>query len=763
MKKRILAVLLAAGLLLGVLSGCGLMDIFRAELNSDSPEASVEPEPKPEPELTRGGWIKSLAEEFGLDESDTDTPYFPDVTPDNDLFPYVQAAGDWGLLAPYSSAGSFGADEPVTWEEMAATAAIAAGWTQEGGEDAPFDLEGALEYAAEEGILPAGSDLDSQATEQNGSASIAAAVATYMKRPQSSASVVYDDSVVDLSDVPSGRLQVSGSQISASGTVGANEAGEAVAVIDTGSGTAVIAPGSVLITASTALAPAGVAYKVASFEEQDGQIHFVTQTPTLEDIYEELNVTETVSADGGNIIWADGVSASPIRASGNGQGYHISLLSGGSGRGREAANPVSYNAGGFSKDFRFGNGSFTKTWDNQNPSVTGPAGEALEKSNFNYTDTPSIDDFGGSTEPWSKKLQVENKFSGGYEITGNITLNSLTVTTHVDYKRGWFDIPYGIKDAYVQVNSDISSTLTLKGNLKEELKIATIPIPIGPTGLSVSIDLYLYATASGTLEVGAKLSTMAKVEYQDGAGIKNTKNANATATADASIVITFGAKLSASLDALGVIKIMDASVSAGAEVTAEAHLKGECDVTEEGQTTTLKYSEALNMQADIYAPIVSISAGGSNTLLGSLGLSKTWNVMTKGNCWHKELLNKEWVFWEGTVTMDADGNIIDEQEQLTGTETGNGENGPEGDSSQGADWGRLDIDIYYCALAVGESCTVHVSRLPEGRSASDVAWSSDNPSVAAVSSGVVTAVAPGVTTVRASLDGTTVLCTVSVS
>lgn len=761
MKKKIIALFLTVSLFVSLLCGCGLMDIFREELGENEPDQL-----EPAEEMTRGEWIAALAEEFGLDGSQTETPYFSDVDAGDELFPYVQAAADWGILSVYSGSETLDADKPVTWEEMAATAAIAAGWNVDEDQfnaDGTFDPSGAIGFAASEGILPSGSSLEDHASQQNGEATLAAASATYLAHPASSSSVVFTDAVLDLSDVPSNRLQISGFQLNAAGTVTTDAAGKPVAVIETGSGAVEVSEGSVIITAPTTLCPAGVAYKVVAFQEEGGQVSFSTTEPVLEDIYEELMVTETVSASADNIIWEDGISAVPNHMSGSGRSYHISLMSSRSAKRDAQPNGMSYNAGGYSKSFKFGDGNFSQSWTNQNsPAVTGGAAKALENSNFVYTDTPSIDDFGGSTEPWTKNLEIENKFSGGYEITGNITLNALTVTTHVDYKKGLFGIPYGVRNAYVQVDSDISSTLTMKGELKWEQKIATVPIPIGPTGLSVSIDLYLYATASGSLEVAAKLSTMAKVEYAEGSGIKCSKNANSTATVDAAIEVGAGVKLSASLDALGFIKIMDANVTAGAEATAEAHLKGICDVTEADGVTTLYYRQSLAMQADIYAPIVSISAGGSGTLLGKLGLSKTWNVMTRANCWHGELLDQEWVFWEAEVTMDTEGNILDEDERTIDEKT-TGSDAPDTESQQPVGFGKLDIASYYCALPVGETYTIEVSALPEGRSVSDVVWSTDDAGVAMVSGGVVTAVSPGVTTVRANLDGTTVLCTVSVS
>lgn len=235
------------------------------------------------------------------------------------------------------------------------------------------------------------------------------------------------------------------------------------------------------------------------------KLAFTTEVPTLYDLYEELDVHKTVSVDASNIIWLVGTGSSA-----NAQGvvsteeestYHVEFLS--AGDNAPLAVPLdskTYDFGGYSRPFEVGSGSFEKNWSNHNSSVigSGEGAQALENSNFVYNDTPSIDDFNGSTESWSRELEIDNSFSGDYKISGDISINALTVTTEIEYKRTkWFDIPYGVECASIQVNSDISSNLTLEGNLSERLHIAVIPVPIAATGLTVNIDLYLYVHSVG--------------------------------------------------------------------------------------------------------------------------------------------------------------------------------------------------------------------------------------------------------------------------
>lgn len=756
MKRRLTAILLLISLMIGLLSltGCG----------KESDEGSDE-------YVNRGQWIAMLGETFGMDNYESSTPRYSDIQQGNDLFPYVQAAAEWDVLSVFTG-DKLEAEKEVSCEEVASTAAIAVGCTVDSSHfsgNGSFDTQDSVSYAIENGIINAGADLQKKMTHEECETALNAARTAYLTMPQSQqgSNVIPMEDVADLTDIDWADISAEGNRISLPGTSlgggasnngsnlpdapnDSNENANKTATVETANGPVEVSVGEVFVTAPTPEYPTGIAYKVTEIEEVNGEVVFQTEAPTLYDLFEELSVHETVSIGQGSIIWAPGVTASP--ASGvaeQGETYTISLLS------YDAA-PLSKSFGNYSKHFEFGSGSFEKKWSNKNSSVLGggTGAQALENSNFVYDKTPSIEDFGGSTDPWTENLQVENKFSGGYKITGDISINSLTVTTDVEYKRTkWLDIPYGIESASIKINSDISSTLTFQGNLSNELTIATVPIPIGPTGLSVSIDLLLYVNASGSLQVRAALGSQAKVEYAN-SKVKGSADSDASATMDVAIAVDFGAKLRASLDALGIVKIMDASVKAGGTLEASAYVGGTCEVHGENNTTTMHYKESMKINADLYVPIVDISAGGSNTLLGSLGLSKTWNIKTKGNAKKFELVNEEWVFWEETITTDGDGNITDEDATSADEQDGVGS----------TDQDRIDFTSYVLTLT-GENKQIELI-LPEGQAAASVVWTSENPAIARVdNSGVVSPVSTGVTKVTASLadnPGVSVSCMVYV-
>lgn len=704
--------------------------------------------------VSRGEWITMLSETFGMDSYVDNTPQYSDITEETDLFSFVQSAAEWGVLSIFTE-DHLDADKKVTCEEIASTAAIAAGCDvleEHFDPDGNFDSDFSVEYAIQHGIIEDNVRLSKRATRNECEAALDAAQNAYLNAPiAESTYVVPDEALVDLTDLDSNSLTVDENNITIpnnySGGVMRGDSGELKATIDTGTKTVEVGVGEVFVTEPTPEKPAGVAYKITSIEEVDGAIVFATEEPTLYDLFEELDVHETVSVDSNDIIWlvgegsiggAQGVSKKENNT------YHIELLGGPSQERRIVPlGGKNYNFGGSSYHFELGDGSFETTWSNQNSSVIG-AGEgaqALANSNFVYSDTPSIGDFNGTTDSWSKNLEINNSFSGGYKITGDISINALTVTTEVEYKRTkWLQIPYGVESACIQVSSDISSSLKLAGNLSEKLRIATVPIPIAATGLSVSIDLYLYANAYGELTVTASLGSAAKVEYA-GEKLKHTASSEANAEVNANIEINFGAELAATLEALGIVEIVDVGAKVGGVVTASAFVSGSCKASEEDGVAKLTYQESLGIQADLYVPTVNIYAGGSNTLIGKLNLSGSWDIMTKDKgAMHYQLVNYEWVFWEETVLADENGNITDSESTNAGEEDGVGASDEE----------RLDLKSYVVTIN-GESKRLELD-LDDGETTPDVVWTSDDPSVATVdNTGLVTPVGTGYTLITVSL------------
>lgn len=620
MKKRIISLLLTLALLVTVFSGC------REEETPANTAGKV----------TRGEWVSMLVEKLGLEHTE-ETPFYEDVPASDSLFPAVQSAAEWDILTVFSK-NKLEPDRAITHDEVASTAAMAAGFHGEDG-------KGSVAYAVEQGIVS--EDGPEYFTTEECAAILEKAYTVYLTAPgEEKAEAVTSKAVVDLSGSP---LSVEGDTVTADG-----ELDGTAAVI----GGVTIKVGETFVTSPTDENPWGTAYKAIAIRESNGEIAITTERPTLADLYEELDVHTTVPADLERIIWADGVSVASAPETGEmatDSEPAVGLMS--FGGETPKAVPMAQSAGYRQKwEITIRDGEVTRTWEPKNPGILGNSEQAkkFEDSSFAYDETPSTADFNGSKQPWEKKLELKNKFSAGYEIKGELEIEALSVTVDVQFNPSAGILP---QSASLALSSKITSSLQLTGTLENKLKIGTVIIPLSVPGLSVPVDLYLYADLSGSLQVGAEFSQTAKVEWRDGDKLRKSQNSKFDVNTEAVVELDFGADLSASLNAFGW-EIIDAGIKAGGNLEASAGVYGECEETTENETSLLHYKESMKLEANLYAPIITLYAGSEDSLLGQAGISAEWEILTKENAHAVPLGKWEWIFWEETVSLDENGEPV---------------------------------------------------------------------------------------------------------
>lgn len=662
--KRILALLLVLCMALS-LAACGSKEAAPEEIAPENAEEQASGT------VTRGEWLVMLAESFGLDTYESDSPYYSDISQGNNLFPAVQSAAEWGILSSFTGE-SFEPDKPVTREEVADSAARASGF-RDGGEMA-------TEYAVRNGIISDGTPLTDGVDRVECENAVEAAVFTYLNAPrEEEISVEWDTehTFYDLTSETFAEAQVNESSIvfPADCFVSADDSG--FLTLHLNGEDINIGVNDVFFSAPSATHPFGVARKVSGLMFDSHTVTFELSTPELDDLYDELVIHTTLPADLNRIVWADGITAVPASSNGvstaSGANRRLNLLASYSYKPPEIntlENGASLRSGSYTITFEKGDYSKTRTGNNSKMLGSGKEANMFNQSNFVYDKTPSTEDFKGGTSPWTEKLHTENKYSTGYAVTGNLTINEITVMADVEYHKGSllgmeFTTPIP-EAASMQIKTNITSSLKLEGNLSERLKIATIPVPIGATGLTVSVDLYLYADASGSLQVEAAFTSVAKAEWESLAKLKHTADSGTAIKTEAAIAIDFGADLAASLDAFAV-KIMDVGVKCGGELDADAYVSGKCETSETTETTTLTYTESMNLETKLYAPVLSIYIGGEDSLIEKAGIEGTWDIKTKDHgAKVYDLLDKKWEFWREVVTLDKNGNIINSETTTAG-------------------------------------------------------------------------------------------------
>lgn len=614
--------------------------------------------------VTRGEWISMLAEGFGLESYPSETPYYSDVTTASEWFPSVQATAQWDILSIYSD-DDLDADKPLTYAEMASTAAIAAGFRVDDSqkdETGKFDARPSIDYATQHGIVSPDVDSDQPMTRSECEAALAAAQEVYIENPGEEKIVaVPNPELVDLSDIPLGNIQVNGDIVSFPSMAvekwDQDANGSLTVTLRTDNGMRTIKAGTTFVTAPDDQAPFGAAHKVTRLEVlADGGAALTTVAPSLGDIYDDVDIHTTVSLEDGYIIWADGVIAAPAadQLSNTEQRYHIELLASPSGQSQE-------NVSGRSKvSFSFTLPNWITNLTRIGTENTMPISEAMEvlqNTNFIYSDTPSIEDFNGSTESWTMELTKEPKYDMDYKIEGKIDMD-IQVTADVEYHK-LLDHDFWPKAADLSIQSDVTASLEFEGELTGEFEIGEIVIPLGVPGFSVNGTLFLYAEANGSVSLKVEFINDCRTAWQNPGGFREPYmgRKEAKSEQEAALDLSTGVGVGISLNVF-TIKVIGTDLKLCGDLEVTGAIVGKCQETTQNDTTQRTYTEALKVTSDFYVPIISVTVSGPEGLSDIFDLEKEFELIGKDKAKKMTILNKEYVFWTMTVELDAEGNII---------------------------------------------------------------------------------------------------------
>lgn len=777
--KRIISVLVIVALLAPSISGC---------INNKKADAQAQAGDY----ITRAEWVTILGKTFGMDTPVEEECAYTDIDENSELFNYVQACYEWGVLS--TGTDKFKPDDIATVGFVVSSSVLAAELDYSKYATSDDVKESIINCADKTGLL-AGITYDEKVLSQGIDIVSAAVIADTAKGLYSAANgeekceIDYVDNVVDLSTLEEPV------EVSEEGKMVMDE----IFAAD-------FEPGDVVILPPSEEYPTGRAVKVDSITvNPDGTYDIQTVEPEFYEVFEELDVVTSVEALPEHFTPVEGVtviedSETDTMASVMPEANFSTLENKGDTPEAEQTKKADFSAGKklklevgldsdgkltFSKeqsmsinDFEtittkiglsnkiteFDEGFLSNVQKAGVKSFGKVKGDEIDKilkdyeeENINQEELrEKLSEHVGTTEGERLNITTVNaKYSTGWEIKG-----TLEVETNVDVvckvSAGFI---YVSLDSYaVEVDTLAALSLTLEGKLEGDVTIGTYNIPVGSTGISVKLRLGLFIELNGSITLKVDLESNNKFEY-DGDKTKKTCTNDIGAGVEASVEIQAGPMFTVSIAALG-FDIMDVQLKAAVLIKAEAGLFLRKEITQEDNKFFIKPYLQLTSSVSGYAPIITLEIGTGDCLLGKLGLSKEWELVGEEDA--KEIFKID--FGDGeegykhyfdTITIIITEEPTTEEptteepttEEPTTTEDTTLENPTNEDETVSRedignnDTGVISLTTFAEVLSVGDKYTVGVESLPQGYVFTDLVWSSDNTACATVNSnGVVTAV-----------------------
>lgn len=344
-----------------------------------------------------------------------------------------------------------------------------------------------------------------------------------------------------------------------------------------------------------------------------------------------------------------------------------------------------------------------------------------------------------------RPLTAQASYDTGWKLTGSIKLD-MSVAASVDVKLRWFKLPK-IQSYSVDITKSVESSLSFEGDLEGKVKLGKFNIPIGATGASVDVYVFAEIDANGKIAITAQLEEEQKTEYEDG---KTTKTYKSTESQNVEVEVTATGTVGITAEIrMLCFDIVDIELSAAIKLEAKAkggrEILVEPSISDDG-TGMLKYEDSLILsnEESIKFPIVKLTVGTSESLVGKLGLSYTINFISedeiedgeKGVYRHHEseikFLIDSWVIELGPDD-EKETTSADEEETTTIDEK---------------DAGVLLLSQYAVDIKVGDQYKIEAKDVPKEYDKKPIIWESEDTSVATISSkGVIDAKKAGKTTI----------------
>mgnify|MGYP004516626613 CR=1 FL=1 len=753
MFKKILAIIMALLTILGLLStlsGC-----------SNNKNASI----------SKGELLRLISEDFGMYSYTDTTPHTNTVQSENEFFPYVQTAYEWGVIDDKE----IKVDEKSTKGFLAETLVKCVGFV----DTDSMSQEEITDYAVKNKYVSfkyrGRTDNIRYVTLQEAEESIALAFSIWTNRKlEDKENLTIGENVCNLAD---------GDVLSSQVVV--NESEKTITIPEEAASE--ISEGTSFIVPANNVDTTAAAYKAEKIEYSDGYAIIKFDEAKLENTIQELefsgcqkaNLNNVPITDGiGNIINAsaiDGMSSQIISP----QATNLALTSSNSYSIMPCASmSLGFTVDGLSISGKINDNSISFSVKGDIPTEKKSGMKVTINKSFEISDI-SVD-YDWNIE-WFKIKSAYAKL--------NYTTKDTTGVSFSGKKEGALFYDQRTKPSISKIlTSEVRSSSAAKG--AKTITICSFPIVNGGVG-RIDVDIKAKISVTGSVELVVTTHNSNGLEYKNGniRYIKEKHN-DVDLNVKAKIEATLYAGLSIKalrMNLLGVgfeggigvefkaiahlvnsdnVEIDKLSLESGNFEYIESSLNSIQNLTydENGKTYTahidlcgeittygiLKFKMDDDCAlADILSGKTKKSGGVINLEIEILGSS---NAKINSLCTHVE----NWKFVD-ECTRKYDGNSGGVSEKDL-------ENNKSENQSSAGD--SFDIDTYFLNLLVGNTSKITVVDLPHGYKTSDIMYTSSNDKIVTVdSNGKITAIAEGSAEITASIKGSDfkVKCSVVVS
>lgn len=332
------------------------------------------------------------------------------------------------------------------------------------------------------------------------------------------------------------------------------------------------------------------------------------------------------------------------------------------------------------------------------------------------------------------ELKLSKTFKSGdasVSLSGAVKVKNIKATVDIDT---WGIV---VNRADIKVTDTIETSLSTSGKLEKTFNLAKIPCKLwGVVG--VDLILAIKVGIEGNISLVWSVDTEASVEYKPLRAPKfhasgSNSNLDVELKAKTYIKPEFKAEFVA-----GPCAIASVGAYSGVEASAKTKIVGTSD-------------DVSCIDVSAYVPLgIFVGAESKNdTLLGKLGVKKTWTIWTSST----SPVTKKWHIEDGEI-VDECTKDKKEEEKIEEENIDNSENSEI--DTELIDFicennGALGISSFYVLLDEGRRDVLKVTQLPDGYSNSNVVFSSSNNEVVTVdNSGVIMAKGQGTCTIKVS-------------